>query len=57
MPSGQMATDPAAIPSHHSLFLFYGDIVGMATILLITPPLHMVVNILGYRMNKKDVPW
>ena len=41
----------------HFFMLYYGDIVGMATILLITPPLHRVVNILGYRMNKKDVPW
>ncbi|WP_393971395.1 CDP-2,3-bis-(O-geranylgeranyl)-sn-glycerol synthase [Oxyplasma meridianum] len=36
---------------------YYGDIVGLITILVITPPLHRAVNIIGYRMNKKDVPW
>jgi Putative integral membrane protein DUF46. len=41
----------------HFFMLYYGDIVGLITILIITPPLHRAVNIIGYRMNKKDVPW
>lgn len=36
---------------------YYGNIIGVLTILIITPPLHRLVNIIGYRMNKKDVPW
>ena len=36
---------------------YYGNIIGALTILIITPPLHRVVNIIGYRMKKKDVPW
>lgn len=41
----------------HFFMIYYGDIVGLITILVITPPLHRAVNIIGYRMNKKDVPW
>lgn len=36
---------------------YYGNIIGALTILLITPPLHRAVNIIGYKMKKKDVPW
>lgn len=36
---------------------YYGNIVGFLAILIITPPLHRGVNILGYAMRKKDVPW
>lgn len=56
---------PFALVSFLFLFIFsrgffmtyYGNIIGILTILIITPPLHRVVNIIGYRMNKKDVPW
>lgn len=56
---------PFALLSFLFLFIFsrgffmdyYGNIIGILTILIITPPLHRVVNIIGYRMNKKDVPW
>ncbi len=56
---------PFALVSFLFLFVFsrgffityYGNIIGILTILIITPPLHRVVNIIGYRMNKKDVPW
>ena len=41
----------------HFLMIYYGDMVGFITILVITHPLHRAVNIIGYRMNKKDVPW
>ncbi len=36
---------------------YYGNIVGALAILLITPPLHRVINIIGYKLNRKDVPW
>ena len=36
---------------------YYGNIMGALPLLIITPPLHRVVNIIGYRMKKKDVPW
>ncbi len=56
---------PFVLVSFLFLFLFarsffmtyYGNIVGALTILIVTPPLHRVVNIIGYRMKKKDVPW
>ncbi len=36
---------------------YYGNIIGILTILIVTPPLHRLINIIGYRMNRKDVPW
>lgn len=36
---------------------FYGNIIGLVAILAITPPLHRGVNIIGFAMKKKDVPW
>lgn len=56
---------PFALISFLFLFVFsgnffmtyYGNVIGALAILLITPPLHRVVNIIGYKMNKKDVPW
>lgn len=56
---------PFALVSFLFMFIFsrtffmtyYGNIIGLLAILLITPPLHRVVNIIGYKMNKKDVPW
>ncbi len=32
-------------------------IYGLAFVTVITPVLHRVVNILGFRLGKKDVPW
>jgi CDP-2,3-bis-(O-geranylgeranyl)-sn-glycerol synthase len=32
-------------------------IFGLIAIIIITPLLHRVVNIIGYKMGKKDVPW
>jgi CDP-2,3-bis-(O-geranylgeranyl)-sn-glycerol synthase len=29
----------------------------LVAILIITPVLHRVVNIIGYKMGVKDVPW
>ncbi len=31
--------------------------IGLLTILILTPILHRVVNIIGHKMGKKDVPW
>jgi CDP-2,3-bis-(O-geranylgeranyl)-sn-glycerol synthase len=48
------------------LFLFIGDpafafsvltLPVVITILIITPILHRVVNIIGYKLGVKDVPW
>lgn len=36
---------------------YYGNIIGAVTILAMTPPLHRAINIIAYKMNKKDVPW
>lgn len=36
---------------------YYGNIIGFLTILIVTPPLHRAINIIGYRINRKDVPW
>ena len=36
---------------------YYGNVTGAVSILIITPPLHRVVNIIGFRMKKKEVPW
>jgi CDP-2,3-bis-(O-geranylgeranyl)-sn-glycerol synthase len=33
------------------------QIIGLIAILIITPLLHRAVNIVGYKMGKKDVPW
>jgi CDP-2,3-bis-(O-geranylgeranyl)-sn-glycerol synthase len=32
-------------------------IIGLIFIIIITPVLHRAINILGYRLGKKDVPW
>ena len=36
---------------------FYGDLIPIAVILIITPPIHRGVNILAYKYKMKDVPW
>ena len=38
-------------------FLEGSRILGLFAVLAITPILHRSVNILGYKMGKKDVPW
>ena len=43
--------------SREFFMAYYGNIIGALAILLITPPLHRAVNIIGYKMKKKDVPW
>ncbi len=47
------------------LFIFYPyeflkyvwNLPGIITLIIITPLLHRLVNIIGYRMGKKEVPW
>jgi len=38
-------------------YLYGKHIIGLLTIIIVTPFLHRAVNILGYKMGKKDVPW
>jgi len=38
-------------------FVIGEAIYGLAFVTVITPVLHRVVNILGFRLGKKDVPW
>ncbi len=33
------------------------NIPALIVIVVITPPLHKAVNVLGYKLNRKDVPW
>lgn len=34
-----------------------GQILALVFLLVITPILHRVVNVIGYKMGQKDVPW
>ena len=36
---------------------YYGNVIGTLTILLVTPPLHRAVNIIGFKTKRKNVPW
>lgn len=38
-------------------FIFWPHTLALITVIILTPLLHRGVNILGYRMGKKDVPW
>jgi CDP-2,3-bis-(O-geranylgeranyl)-sn-glycerol synthase len=38
-------------------FIFWPNTLALITIIILTPLLHRGVNILGYKMGKKDVPW
>lgn len=45
---------PSFLYSHY----FRGvHIAGLVTIIVVTPPLHRAVNILGYKLGEKEVPW
>lgn len=35
----------------------YWNIVAILSIVIITPPLHRAVNIIGFRIGRKNVPW
>ena len=32
-------------------------VIGLIFVIVITPPIHRAVNIIGHRLGKKDVPW
>jgi CDP-2,3-bis-(O-geranylgeranyl)-sn-glycerol synthase len=34
-----------------------GDWVVLATLIVLTPLLHYLVNVVGYRLRLKEVPW
>ncbi|HLF15969.1 MAG TPA: CDP-archaeol synthase, partial [Candidatus Thermoplasmatota archaeon] len=36
---------------------FFGHWMTLTTLLVLTPGLHLLVNIIGYRLKLKDVPW
>ena len=38
-------------------FQVYWNVPAILIILIITPPLHRAVNIVGFRMKRKSVPW
>lgn len=38
-------------------FAAYWSIAGIISIIVITPPLHRAVNIIGFRIGRKNVPW
>lgn len=38
-------------------FRYFWNIPAIITLFVLTPILHRIVNIIGYRMGKKDVPW
>ncbi len=41
----------------HFFFKYFWNIPAIITLFVLTPILHRIVNIIGYRMGKKDVPW
>ena len=43
--------------SRSFFLLLYGNFIDIVIILVITPLLHRGVNILAYKMHRKDVPW
>jgi len=44
-----------AFPSFFSRYFWNAP--AMITLFVLTPLLHRIVNIIGYRMGKKEVPW
>ncbi len=38
-------------------FLVYWNIPALLILLVVTPPLHRAINIVGYKMRRKSVPW
>lgn len=55
---GAFALAGVAFPGWLIAFYLSGDaLFGLLLIIAITPALHRLVNIIGYRMGKKEVPW
>ena len=43
---------------YHSFFMeYFWNISALTMLFIITPLLHRIVNIIGYKMGYKDVPW
>lgn len=38
-------------------FIYWPSTLALITVIILTPFLHRGVNILGFKMGKKDVPW
>jgi CDP-2,3-bis-(O-geranylgeranyl)-sn-glycerol synthase len=38
-------------------FIYWPNTLAIITVIILTPFLHRGVNILGYKLGKKDVPW
>lgn len=38
-------------------YIYGYAILGLIAVLILTPVLHRIVNILGYKIGKKEVPW
>jgi len=41
----------------HFFMEYFGNLVAILTILVLTPLVHRAVNIAAYKMGKKPVPW
>ncbi len=48
------ATFPGWVLAHYML---NEAVFGLILIIVLTPVLHRVVNVIGYRIGKKEVPW
>lgn len=48
---------PLQFPWFRDNFLEGEYIIGLVGLLVLIPLLHRAVNIIGYKMGKKDVPW
>ncbi|MCL4332969.1 MAG: CDP-2,3-bis-(O-geranylgeranyl)-sn-glycerol synthase [Candidatus Thermoplasmatota archaeon] len=43
---------------YNSFFMeAFFNLVSIVVLVVVTPPLHKAVNVLGYKLNKKEVPW
>ncbi len=41
----------------HEFFEYLWNTVSILTLIIITPLLHRLVNLFGFKIGKKDVPW
>ncbi len=45
------------LASSRFFYSIYWNIPAVLSIIIITPPLHRIVNIIGFRIGRKNVPW
>ncbi|MFQ5885135.1 MAG: CDP-archaeol synthase, partial [Thermoplasmata archaeon] len=38
-------------------YIYWEATLGLIAVLVLTPALHRIVNIIGYKIGKKEVPW